>query len=77
MVLRCCWLAISNGIVDDAEQEEPVWSGCKREHSCWSWSDWGSFISSVAVDSDILSLILSFGFMKISDFYSVKVMFCA
>lgn len=48
-----------------------------REHSCWSWSDWGSFISSVAVDSDILSLILSFGFMKISDFYSVKVMFCA
>lgn len=74
-------LPVSNGIVDNGEQEEPVWSGCQRGHSCWSWSDWGSFISSVAVDSGIGSRGLSFQFMKIPDglcslFYSVKAMFC-
>lgn len=71
----------SSGIVDSGEQEEPVWSGCQREHSCWSWSDWASFISSVAFASGMVSLGLSFWLMKIPDhlcslFYSVKVMFC-
>lgn len=60
-------LLVSNGIVGEGEQEEPVWSGCQKEHSCWSWSDWGSFIISVVVASAMVSLGLPFWFMKIPD----------